>query len=317
MHALDPTPLRTPHALAALWQAWGDVEAITRAMAAVATWGELACLSITDLARVVGPVAAAQLPPVCPPLPTLTPPGRVVTAVDPGWPPCVPATRWPVLYATGPIPTGPAVLVAGGPDPTPQGVEIARAAALAAAGEHLPLVASPTAGIGLIALRTAVAAGGVALAVLDHGLELPSTHVGLLAQVTRGGGAVVTLSQPTQPATPASAPAAAALMTHLASCAVLAEVGIPPAVGTDVAAAAIAAGMHLVVPPPPPHYTPAGASGLAVLTDATTFTPSWYGTNDRITARVTAGRPAADDTPSDGAAVAAAIRRACSVERLP
>jgi hypothetical protein len=307
----DPTPLAAPHALAALWQAWGDPAAVTAAVRQVPTWGHLVAMAPGDLAALVGRFAAVPLPPMCPPLPALPAPARVLTATDPAWPTRLDPDHWPVLYTAGTLPAGPALLVAGGTDPSPSGVEAARTAALTATGDHIAVVATPTPGVGLVALRTAVAAGGTAVAVLPHAIDRPTIHQGLLDAVVRGGGAVVTAARPGAGPGPAAATQAARLMAALVCGCVVAEVGVPPAQGTCDVAAAVAAALPLVVPPPPQPWAPAGAAGLGVLTHPDRFSPTWFGTNARIDARLAAGLPAADHVPGDVAALAAAVRQVC------
>lgn len=313
MHVDDPTPLRAPHALAALWQAWADPAAVAAVVAEVPTWGHLVHMPATDLARLVGPHAARPLPDVCPPLPPLPPPARVVTVGDATWPGRLHPARWPVLYAAGVVPAGPAVLVAGGTDPSPAGVEATRTTALAAAADHVTVVASPVPGVGLIALRTALAAGGRAVAVLPHAIDQASVHQGLADAVVRAGGAVATAARPgTRPGREADV-LAARLMADLATCAVVAEVGVPPSPGCGQVAAALAAGLPLVVPAQTGPWAPTGAAGMGVLSDPHLFSPTWFGTNARIDARLAAGQAPADRVPGTVAELAAAVRELCTV----
>lgn len=292
----DPTPLRSPSAVAALWQLWADPEAVVSVARHVNTWGDLVALSQADRVRLVGPLlASVAVPLVCPP-PVPFPGGaHPVTPYDPTYPAHVDPVAWPVLYTTGRIPPAPALWIAGASAPSPTGVEIARSAALACAAEHLPVVVVLHDGVGLLAARTAVAAGATVIAVLTHSLDQVTVHQGLLDQVRQGGGSVVTTHHPDHRVSPTTAVhQAAQLASALAHTVVLAEVGAPPEPGAVMAKEAISADLPLVVPTPPPHHVPTSALGATVLTVPGSFTPQWYGTSPRIRARVAQGFPAAE-----------------------
>lgn len=308
----DPTPLTTTPAVVALWERWGDPTALLNVLHKVPTWGHLAAMSATDRVHLVGPVlASVPLPAACPPLPELPGGARGITPYDGQYPRGVPAVRWPVLYSTGTLPFGYAVLVAGGETPSPQAVEIARSAALAAAVEQVPVVAVLAPGASMVALRTAVDAGAVAVAVVPHGLDLTSTHQGLLDQIRRGGGAAVSASRPGTPASSEAFNEAAYLAAALCRAAVIAEVGAPPSAAATITRAVISAERFLIVPTPPPHHVPAGALGLTALTQHAMFSSDWYGTSHRIAARVKAELTPADAVVTSQAQISAAVRSFC------
>lgn len=309
---VDRTPLHCSAAVIALWHAWGDRVALTNVLNAVATWGELVTLPTSHRLALIGPaLAAVELPAVCPPVPDLPGDARAVTPYDMDYPRVLNPTQWPVVYMAGHVPTARAAAVTGGANPTPQGVEIARSAALAAAGDHVPVVAVVSDGLGLAALRTAVAAGATVIAVVPHSLEIASAHQGLLDQVRRSGGAVISAARPGVGVDARSETDAAVLAVALSYAVVVAEVGAPPNPAATLTRAAIEAERYLVAPAPPAHHVPTGALGLTVLTQPRMFTPDWYGTSARVRARLAAGLPAADAVVNDQAQISIAIRQSC------
>jgi hypothetical protein len=309
----DTTPLRSSAAVVALWNRWGDIGALSAVLRQVRTWGELLDLSTPDRARLIGPgLVTVDLPALCPPLPPMPAGAGILTPYETAYPPALPATRWPVLYVAGVIPDRAMISIGGGNDPSPQGVEIARSAALAAAGQNIPVVICPIGGVGLTALRTTIDAGAVAVAVVPHALEDLTAHQGLLDSVRRLGGAVVTITGPGTVPGPGADMDVAQIMVALTRATVLAEVGSHPSAGAAIARAAVEAGQYLIVPAPHPHHTPAGALGLEVLTRPRMFTASWFGTSPRIQSRAAAGLSAADAVVTDQAQIATALRARCT-----
>lgn len=308
----DPTPLHCSAAVAALWHAWGDANAVLSVLHAVPTWGELIALGQSSRVGLIGPVlSSVPLPEVCPPPPDLPGGGRAVTPYDMDFPSALDPVRWPVLYVRGHLPAGRAVLVGGSSNPSPQGVEIARSAALAAAGDRVPLVAVLTEGVGLVAVRTAAAAGGRVIVVVPHSLEQYSQHQSLLDEVCRAGGAVVTHLRAGTPSSAWAADLAAVLAVGLAHSVVIAETGTPPGHAATLTRATVEAERYLIAPAPPEHHVPTSALGLTVLTQPRMFTAAWYGSSPRVMARLAAGLPAADVVVSDQAQISAAIRQSC------
>lgn len=307
----DPTPLRSPEAVAALWAAWGDRAAVLNVLLHVPTWADLVHLPQTARLALVGPTAAqVPLPGVCPPINPLPGGAHPLTGYDAAYPPELDPATWPVLYVNGAIPPGPRVMIGGAESPSPQGTEIARSAALACAAEHVPVVAVVHPGAGMTAIRTAVAAGARVVAVVPHGLDQVTIHQGLLDQVRAGGGAVLTPARP-GPERPPVLTEAIAAAVDLSMAVVIAEVGAPPGHSADVTRAAVEHSRYLIAPTPPRHHVPASALGLEVMTRPGAFQPDWYGSSARVSARAAAGLPAADVVVADQAQITAAIRQAC------
>lgn len=290
----DTTPLASPAAVVALWQAWADPVAVVTAVASMSTWGDLVNAPTSTRVAMLGPtLASLELPPVCPPVPALPSHTQPLTPYDPQYP-NVDAATWPVLYVTGTVPRTRGVLVVGGTYPSPQGTEIARATALAAAAERVPIVVALDAGAALTAARTGVAAGAHVVAVVAHGCEVPGPYAGLVHDIVRAGGAVLTTAAPTSAPTPVSQRAQVGLAVALSAAAVITELGAPPSRAAELTTAAVAADLHLLAPAPAAHHVELNALGLQVLTTPGMFTPAWYGTNAAINARVRAGLPAVD-----------------------
>lgn len=315
-YGADPTPLHCTAAVAALWDAWGDAAAILNVLNSVSTWGELVALPQAARVGLSGAaLAAIELPLVCPPSPDLPGGGRAVTPYDPDYPQVLDTRTWPVLYVRGHLPAGAAVTIGGSGNPSPQGVETARSAVLAAVGDRVPVVTVLTDGLGLVATRTAVAAGGRAIVVVPHGLDQYSLHQGLLDDVCRAGGAIVTALRAGTNTSPQSEDLAAYLAVGLARAVVIAEVGAPPSNGASLARAAVEEERYIIAPAPPAHHVPASALGLTVLTQPRMFAPQWYGSSVRTRERLAAGLAAADVVVTDQAQLAAAIRQSCTRPR--
>lgn len=112
-----------------------------------------------------------------------------------------------VLFTRGkPIPVDlNAVAILGGRQPTPAALELSTHLARGLADRGLTVVTSLNRGIDITALRAALAIGGRAFAVLNHGLQAPvhpPEHADILPELA-WQGAILT---PFRPADPAAAP---------------------------------------------------------------------------------------------------------------
>jgi hypothetical protein len=307
--------LRSTEALAALYRLTWDHGAVHQLASTYQTWEQLAAAGPAYLAGLLGPkFAALAIPSALPAVPELPEgvravsryavegyPGELRMAPDP---PCL-------LYMRGELPTIPAVAIGGGEHPTPQGVEIARSAALAAAANRTPVVVQLVDGVSVTALRSVVDSDGVAVVVVAHGLDQVSKYDGLLARVVELGGAVLTEVPPGVGVTARFAMNAARIVVALGTAVVLAEVGRHVSAGAAIARAAVTSGRYLIVPSPQQAYIPECALGLRVLTETRSFSPGWYGTSPRLEARVGNGLAPADAVVTNQVEIARAIKVAC------
>jgi len=311
----DPS-LRDPAVLSFLYSRLWDHERVHRAASAFPTWSALVTASIAARWEVLGPASASVvLPAAAPPMATLPPDVKLISRYSLDYPPDLlsAGTTPVVLSVRGTFPTAPAVAVGGAENPSPQGVEIARAAVLSAVASHTPVVLVLTDGIGAVALRTIVDAGGVGVVVVPHALTETSKYDRYLDQIVAGGGVIVSEVPPGYGTVEAFVVTAARIAAALAKAVVLAEVGRHVSSGAPLARAAISAGRYLIVPTPQQHYVPESALGLRVLTSTRSFNADWYGTNMRIHSRVSNGLPPADAVVDTQAQMAAAITEACAI----
>lgn len=309
----DQTPLRCTAAVAALWDAWGDMHALASALNHVPTWGELVGLTHAERVSLLGPApAGVTLPAACPATPALPGGARAITAYDADYPGGIDPLRWPVLYVHGHLPRGAMVAIGGAKSPSPQGVEVARSAALAAVADHVPVVAPLLEGLGLAAARTAIAAAGKVVLVVPHGLDLRSAHDGLLDQVRHAGGAVLTAARPGTRASTYEEERAVYLSASLARAVVVAEVGPPPGVDATFVRGALEQERFIIAPASNQQHAPISAVGLTVLTSPRMFTREWYGTSAHVERRASRGLSAADVVVGSPEEIAAAIRQVCA-----
>jgi DNA processing protein len=314
------TSLRHPLSLAALYRLLWDHAMVHALASTYPTWGHLSAASPADLGYVAGRRGAALSIPAVPPVGPEIPDGvELLTRYSPRYPADLREVADPpvVLYLRGRLPDGPTVTIGGAHHPSPQGIEIARSAALAAVAQRVPVVALLTDGAGEVALRTAAAAGGRCVAVLPHGLDQVSRHTGLLQRVLEAGGAWLTEVPPGVSSFERFVISGARIAAALSPAVVLAEVGRHPSSGAPLATAAVAAGRYLIVPSPQQHYVPESALGLRVLTQTRSFSPSWYGTSPRLDARILNGLSPADAVVSNQQQIADAIAVACRVRPYP
>lgn len=321
-NADDVQSLRTPEAVFALLGMLGDHEHVHSLVTAYPTWDALAAASSADLGHHVGLTGARlQIPRDLPPMPPLPAGVNMHTRYSIDFPrgarelPTGPVA----LFVAGTLPTEPALAIGGAENPTMTGSEIAKAAALAAAVDQVPVVAQVTPGCALSALRTAVDAGGRVVAVMPHGFAVTSNHQMLLEQVIAQGGAVVTQELPGTTMTESAIDRASRLVAGLARAVVLAETGVHRAAGMALASAAVATGRYLIVPAPDApaqsgRYIPPSAFGSAVFASAKEWSPEYYGTGARIEHRTANGLPPADHVVNNPAELAAAITIGCRPE---
>ena len=311
--------LRAPLALAALYRLTGSHDLVHVLASRYGSWDRLASASAQELAPVLGQRAATFTLPDTPPatpdsLPDDT---ELITRYSLTYPAELRESASPpvVLYVRGQLPEGPMIGIGGGAHPSPQGVEIARSAGLAAVAQMLPVVVMLGDGVGVTALRSVTAAGGKAIVVVPHGLDQTSKFDVLLGDVLELGGAIVSEVPPGVSVTEFYTAGAARIVAGMSDAVVLAEVGRHLSAGAAIAAAAIAASRYLVVPSPQQHYVPESALGLVVLTQTRAFSDAWYGTNSRITARTEDGLSPADYVVNNQADIAQAIAYACNHRR--
>jgi DNA processing protein len=307
-------PLREPQAMCALYRMFGQHDTVMSVVARFPTWEALAAATPSELGYVLGPRGASlRLPALCPALPELPPGTSAVSRLDADYPAALREVDDPpaVLFVRGTLPPGPAVAIGGADHPSPQGIEIARSAALAAVAQRRPVIVQLGDGVAQAALRCAVTAGGKVVVVLPSGIDVPSRHAMLLDEVLAGGGAVITEVPPGIGLSDRFTAAAGRLVVALASAVVLAEVGRHQTSGAGLARSAVTAGRYLIVPTPQQHYVPESAVGLLVLTSARSFSDAWYGTSPRLHARVSNGLAPADAVVRTQSEIAEAIAVAC------
>lgn len=303
----DPTPLHSNEAVVAMWELWGDVDAVLNALSFINTWGELRHLDHATRIQLLGHTQAViPLPDTCPPLRPLPDNAQAISPFATGkYPPHLDGRKWPVLYTRGDLPQTASVLISGRTHSSPQSTEIARSAALTASANRIPLIVPFVGDVALTAIRTAVAAGGKVCAVIPHSLEEISFHGGLLNDVVANGGSVLSVTFPGQHI--AGEELAASVATDLCAVAVLTDVGNPGTFTGTLAGHLIAANRPLIMPAHNSTSTADIATGTLVLTQPSAFEPSWYGTSPRITNNVQRTGYAADVLVSTQAELAHAI----------
>lgn len=310
----EQSGLRAPESLAALYRHLWDHDLVATLASSFPTWEELARADYARLAHLLGPrTAAFTLPDRPDPTPDLPAGAVMVSRYAMNYPADLREVEQPpcVLYVRGELPFGPSVGVGGAEHPSPQGVEISRAAAFAAAGQRRPVVVLLSKGVGVTALQATVDAGGKAVVVLPHGIDQNSRHQSLLEQVIELGGAVVTEVPPGIGVTEQFTLMANRIVTALSHAVVLAEVGRHVSAGALLARATIRSGRYLIVPTPQQAHIPETALGLSVLTQTRAFTSDWFGTSPRIDSRVANGLSPADAVVTDQVGIANAIAVAC------
>ena len=314
--------LRTPQAVYALLNMLGDHGHVHALVSAYPTWDALAAASPAELGHHVGLTGARlQIPTQMPDMPPLPPGVAMYTRYAIDFPRGARelAGGPAALFVAGTLPAVPVLGIGGAENPTMTGSEIAKAAALAAAVDQVPVAAQVTPGCSLSALRTAVDAGGRVVAVMPHGFAVTSNHQMLLEQVIAQGGAVVSQELPGSTMTEAAVDRASHLVAGLARAVVLAETGVHRAAGRALASAAVAAGRYLIVPAPDApaqsgRYIPPSAFGSAVFASAKEWSPEYFGTGARIEHRTANGLPPADHVVGNPAELAAAIVIGCRPE---
>lgn len=100
----------------------------------------------------------------------------------------------PVLFATAPVPAGPAIAIVGSRDTTPEVLTITRELAASVASAGAVVVSGLAAGVDAAAHRGALDAGGQTVAVMGTGVAhiYPQQNAGLAEEIRRHG---VLLSQ--------------------------------------------------------------------------------------------------------------------------
>lgn len=311
----DPAgTLQTPAALAQLLRLVDDHGVVHTLATSYPDWGALVRAAGTELGWRIGPRGAQLRLPAAPPaLQPLPAEVRAVTRYEDDYPAeLAELTTPPVLiYVRGTLPSGmPRLVVGGAHHPSVTGVQVARAAARAAAAQQVPLVAALDGLLGSTALAEVVDAGGQAVAVTTTGFGVAGPHDALLDRVVAAGGAVLTVTAPGERG--AGVGSAAEVATALGTAVVLAEVGLHETAGAALARAAIGCGRFLIIPAPQRAlHTPDSAAGGPALAQARSFSSTMYGTSPRIAARVANGLSPADAVVSTSAQLAHAITLGC------
>lgn len=318
----EPESLRGPAAVYALLDLLGSHEQVHELVSNYATWERLVAASPAELGHHLGLRGAQlRLPSTCPPLPNLPAGVSLITRYAIGFPVGVRELPDPpsMLFVTGTIPTVPMLAIGGAENPTMSGVEVARAAALSATIQSVPVVTQISPGCSMNALRTVLDAGGRAVVVMPHGFSVTSNHQLLLEQVLKQRGAVITEVPPGVVGTEESVDAAARIVAGMASAVVLAEVGSHRAAGHALASAAVRTGRYVIVPTPDApaqsgRYLAPSAAGSAVFASAKEWSPAYYGTGPRIEHRCANGLSPADSVVSNPAELATAISVGCRAQ---
>lgn len=287
--SIDPTPLQSTPAVAALWAQWRDPRPLLEALRRAATWGQLHGVP-EHLRRAILGVSEA-VPAVCPPLPLLPLGGRTLTPYDATWPARMPAATWPVMYLAGALPHG-GLLIVGSRNPGPRGVEMARAGALAAVAANVPVTAPLLPGSPTAALKTAVAAGGKALALLPAALGDFTPQQGLLEEILNNGGAVMSVTPPGCPAV--GDLEISRIAAHLSSVALVADVGGPQAPECALVRACVERSLPLIAPTPRGPGAPVESLGVEALGRVPATPQTWFGPGARLDTRIREGLPGAD-----------------------
>jgi DNA processing protein len=161
---------------------------------AVGGWGTLARAGMDDLLRAGVDRALARTWLTAPPMTTR---GRALTRLCPQYPPAlrtVPGAP-PVLFVDGAVEAlaRGAIAVVGTRACSSYGAAAAHRVAHAAASAGLAVVSGLARGIDSAAHRGALAANGVTIAVLGHGLDhtAPPSNLGLRREIVARGGLVV------------------------------------------------------------------------------------------------------------------------------
>lgn len=312
MSTPDPTPLSSARAVVALLGLFDDHAFVHKLVSAFPTWDDLVKATAQQRAALTDPRALRmRVPPTCPDMP---PRIRAVTRYDETYPVGLRALEEPpvAVFFRGALDDAPVLLVDGSRSPSPQGVEIARSAALAAATKRVPLLVRLAEGAPMAALQTAVAAQARTLVLVPHSLDVPTVHARTMDLVLNEGGAVLSLVHPANLRARTPDAQMARVVVALSRAVVLAEVGLTDYFGADVARAVVDFGRFLIVPNPPAHHVPASAEGLAVLSDPRQFSAQWYGTSARISARVQNAQTPADAVVSNPTQIAIAVAVACA-----
>lgn len=185
-----------PQALVSLLQAFGSPTAVLAARPA----------QRTAVANVESALAAPAPPALAPTLQWLAEPGHDVLAWDdPRYPAALLELGHapPVLYAMGNVDTlaRPALAIVGSRNPTPQGIDNARAFARALSGAGVAIVSGLAAGIDGAAHEGALEGPGSTIAVMGTGLDrvYPARHREL-AHAIAGRGLLLSEFPPGTPA---------------------------------------------------------------------------------------------------------------------
>lgn len=310
---------RTPGAVQALLTRFGqDWKLVTSLVERFTTWSDLLSAPRTDLAHLTGGQnAALMLPPSAPPLPPQRDGVRAISRWEQGWPSRLTDLLYPppLIYTAGVLPPPPYVTVGGPANPTPSGLEVARAAGEVCARRGLRLVVVAGDRTGEAAAQAQIDAGAGPVVLATGGIEtLFTTSKRLLDQaVERGGAGLAVFGDDVWPSD-ASRRAAASVAATLGSAVVIAELGYHTDAGRDLAEAAIAAGRYLVVPnPEADERVPLTAIGGASLARARQFSETLFGTSPRIERRLAAGQSPADAVVSGPGDLEVALAYACGL----
>jgi hypothetical protein len=291
------TPIRSVRSVRTLLEACGDHRMTHLLCQAATSYEELASLTLPELAGRLG-AWAAQMHLSATPLGEPNSPGLVhLTRYDPSYPSCLGELDDPpvLIQVAGKLPVAATVTIGGTQRPTAGGRAAARAAAQAAGTLGAGVVGVVDGGCGQAALTQAVADRVPAVAITPYRLDRPGVDDLLVGQVLAAGGAAVSVYAAAGEEVEVRLRCASRLSAAWSRVTVLAELGVYAGGGVVLARTAVGLGRYLVVPDPRAELdTLVESSGVAVLGRARRFSAEWFGSSERIAARVAAGRPAAD-----------------------
>ena len=310
--------LRTPEAVLALRELLGDDDNVHKIACTYPTWERFASSSHAELVHHLGN-RIPRIPPTQPPTPALPPGVALMCRYQPTYPRGLRESATPpvLLYVTGTLPTTPALAVIGANNPSATGVEIARAAAAAAADQQIPLVVPLVTGCSLVAGKAALEAHGKIAVVLPHGLGTGSAHQRFLEDVLAAGGSVISPFSPQVQLRESTEDAAASVAALIAKAVVLAEVGTFASAGQAATSAAVTSGRYLIVPEPPAEpesgrYIPPSAYGTAIFSSPREWSSEYFGTSHRIQQRCENGLAPADSVVATPEELAYAVAVGCA-----
>jgi len=291
----------------------GDLEA-DRLVRVFSTWGQL--LVAADNRHLSGTTADPELLPrrhlaACGLLERMD----ALTRYDSRFPQQILELRRPpaLVYIHGQwVPDTTLVSVVGAQTASPVGVEIARNTALSAAAAGVGIVARTDTLLGRTALLETLRAGGYAVGIRVPGFAVSSAQDAVSGQVLDSGGALFYGSPPSTGFTPSAFQTANALTVGLGHAVLVAEIGMQSDADTFTVSTAVHACKYLIVASYGSHrvsgrYVPDSMLGCDILATPGAFSPTYFGTNERIDSRVAAAGPAADAVVSTGDEIAAVL----------